>query len=465
MKKIFLFLAACCSLSLHAAVDQEYPVVILGGGVASLTSATYLARSGIQPLVLSGPLIGGAITMSHHIQNWPGEEEISGSDLAEKLRHQAEANGAIIRPEIVVKVDFSKRPFLITTQEPFSDGSTTRTIAAQSVIIGLGATPKFLNIPGESEYWTRGVYSCAVCDGGFYKDKIVAIVGGGDSALVEAQYLSNLARKVILIVRKGQFRSIETQRMQQVLSRPNVQVIYEHIVREIKGNEEHLTHLTLENTQTKATQALPVDALFLAIGAQPNTELFRAQLELDPAGYIVLKNHQETSVPGVYAIGDIADPEFKQAVTASADGAKAALQAHKHLSATPAIAQAAPAITGPSVIEITSKEHFAQEIASATGPIFVDFYSTHCGPCRMFSPTYETWAKDFRGRIKFLKINADKAPQLFEQYHVRAVPTLVVFDSSGKLIRKGAGGQEISYLSRILNQLREQPTIEPSSFK
>ncbi len=465
MKKILFILAVLSSLSLHAAIDQEYPVVILGGGVASLTSATYLARGGLHPLVISGPMIGGAITMSHSVQNWPGEEEISGIDLAEKMRHQAEANGAIIRPEIIVKVDLSKRPFLITTQEPFSDGKITQTIAAQSIIIGLGATPKFLGAPGELEYWTRGVYSCAVCDGAFYKDKVVAIVGGGDSALTEAQYLSNLARKVIIIVRKGQFRSIEKERMQQILSRPNVQVIYEHIVKEIKGDEEKVTHLVLEHAQTQSTQLLPVDALFLAIGSKPNTDLFRNQLELDSAGYIVLKQHQETSVPGVYAIGDIADPEFKQAVTASADGAKAALQAQKHLAAIPPVVKTALAPIAPTVIDITSKEQFFQEIASATGPVFVDFYSTRCGPCRMFSPTYDTWAKEFNDRIKFLKINADKVPQLFDHFQVRAVPTLAVFDSTGKVIRKGAGGPEISHLARVLKEQREQAQIDPLAFK
>jgi thioredoxin reductase (NADPH) len=470
MKNFFLALVTLCSSLLHAAPEEEHPVVILGGGVAALTSATYLARGGIVPLVISGPQMGGAITQSHRVQNWPSELEISGWDLAEKMRVQAEQNGAVICSESVVAVDLSSRPFLITTQGILDGKEKTRTIKAQSLIIGLGASPNMLGVPGESGsegYFSRGVYSCAVCDGAFYKDKVVAIVGGGDSALLEAQYLSNLARKVYIIVRKDNFRAVEKERAKEILSRPNVEVIYETIVQEIRGDGDKVTELLVQNTKTKSLSTLSIDALFLAIGSKPNSELFRNQLELDEAGYIRLKNHQETSIEGVYAIGDIADPEFKQAISAAGDGAKAALQAQKFLTAyrTEVAQKAPPAPVGPAVIEITSKEHFAREIQNGEGAIFVDFYADYCGPCRMFGPTYESWAKEFNGRIKFLKVDAQKLPHLFDQYQVRGIPTMVILDAHGNVIRKVTGLQEIAGIHRKLDEVRSQSSIDPQSFK
>lgn len=470
MKTFFLVLAALCSTFLHAAHEEEHPVVILGGGVAALTSATYLARGGIAPLVISGPQMGGAITQSHRVQNWPSELEISGWELAEKMRMQAEQNGAVICTESVVSVDLSKRPFLITTQGLLNGKEKTRTIKAQSVIIGLGASPNMLGVPGESGaegYFSRGVYSCAVCDGAFYKDKVVAIVGGGDSALLEAQYLSNLARKVYIIVRKDTFKTVEKERAKQVLSYPNVEVIYETVVHEIRGDGERVTDLLLHNMKTDSHYSLPVDALFLAIGSKPNSTLFRNQLEMDEAGYIRLKKHQETSIQGVYAVGDIADPEFKQAISAAGDGAKAALQAQKFLTAyRTEIAQKAPVEpAGAAVIEITSKEHLTREIQSGVGAIFIDFYADYCGPCRMFGPTYESWAKEFNGRIKFLKVDAQKLPQLFDQYQVRGIPTMVILDAQGNVIRKVTGLQEIAGVHRKLDEVRNLASIDPESFK
>jgi thioredoxin reductase (NADPH) len=187
-----------------------------------------------------------------------------------------------------------------------------------------------LHIPGEQSYWSKGVYSCAVCDGGFYKDKIVAVVGGGDGALTEAQYLANLAKKVYIIVRGRSFRTVEKQREKQVTSLPNIEVLYQTIVKEIKGEKDRVNHLILSNQKHKKSYHLPVDALFLAIGSLPNTKLFANQLELD-SGYIRLKEHQKTSIKGVYAAGEVADPEFKQAICAAADGAKAAMQLQKEI--------------------------------------------------------------------------------------------------------------------------------------
>ncbi|HEY2811533.1 MAG TPA: FAD-dependent oxidoreductase [Rhabdochlamydiaceae bacterium] len=474
MIKFLLSILLLSGLHLPAMANQteeKYPVVILGGGVGALTSATYLARGGIQPLVITGPVIGGTITMSHAVQNWPGEMSISGEALSEKLYKQAEYNGALLRPEIVVGVDFSHRPFTITTRTIFGEGeSDLKRYKTDACIIALGSTPNFLDVPGEEKYWTRGVYTCAVCDGALFKDKIVAVVGGGDSALTEVQYLSNLVKKVYLIVRGSEMRTVEKRRAQEILSRPNVEVMYESTIEEIKGSEEKMTHLVVHDKRKNATAEIVTNALFLAIGSHPNTELFSHQLELDKGNYIALKKNQQTSVEGVYAIGDVADPEFKQAVSAAGDGAKAALQAQKFLTSYcpndhKAMAQDVPQEIKKGVVEIASREHFEKLIKEAKGAVFVDFYSARCGPCRMFKPVFESWARDFQEKILFLQVSAEKVEELFDIYRIQAVPTLVIVDSKGEMIRKSIGPREISKVEKVLQKFKEKQEITAQDFK
>lgn len=448
--------------------EEEKQVVILGSGIGALTSALYLSRAGITPIVITGPSLGGTITQSHNVQNWPGELSISGIELSEKVKKQVELSGAILQPESVVSVDLSKRPFLITTKKTIGASESLKTYRAHAMIIALGATPNRLNIPGEENYWSRGVYSCATCDGTHYKGKVVAVVGGGDSALIEAQYLSNIASKVHLFVRKEAFRTVEKERMQKILALPNIQVHYQSTLQEIKGDGDKLTHLTI-NTSAQKTWQLELDALFLAIGARPNTDLFRSQLELDPSGYILLKKHQMTSIDGVYAIGDVADPEFKQAISAAGDASKAAIQAQQYLVAhSPSPLATTKQETPPTagkVLEIHSKEQLEAELRSANGPVFVDFYSTYCGPCRTFSPVYEEWAKSFGGKIKFLKVNSAHAEELFRHYQIRAVPTLIILDSSGNIIRRSTGFKEISEVDKRLEQLKPKPLVTPQDLR
>jgi thioredoxin reductase (NADPH) len=465
MKKIFLWLNLLLTLLMAPnlcaeAQEEEHPVVILGGGVAALTSSIYLARAGVPPVVITGPFIGGTITQSHHVQNWPGEISIPGVELGDRVKRQAEQNGAILAPEVVLSVDLSKRPFLITTKPIFGSDEQMKQYKAQSIIIALGATPNLLNIPGETGkdgYWSRGVYSCAVCDGSLYKDKIVAVVGGGDSALIEAQYLSNIAEKVHIFVRRDEFRTVEKGRMKEILSRPNIEVHFKTVIKEIKGDGQKATRLVVYDSSIEATSEVSIDALFLAIGSRPNTGLFRNQLELDSQGYIVLKKHQMTSIEGIYAIGDVSDPEFKQAISAAGDAAKAALQAQKFLASHVipsaktepfAVVQKKPEMR--KAIEITSKDHFERELREAKGIVFVDFYSTFCGPCRTFSPLYEAWAKEYGGKIRFLKVNSERARELFERYQIQGVPTLLILDEKGNVIRKSVGLKEITDVEKHL---------------
>ncbi len=463
MKKLVAFLTTLLIGIVHAALpEEEVPIVILGGGIGAMTSATYLGRAGIPPLVISGPSPGGAILQSMSVQNWPGELEITGLELAARMQKQAEASGAKFLPEVVTHVDFSQRPFVITTQKGFGlqKNGKTRKIRAKACILALGATPNFLGAPGESDYWLRGVYNCAVCDGGLYKDKIVAVVGGGDSALTEAQYLSNLAKKVYIVVRKDSFKTIEEKRKEEILNKSNIEVLYTTAIEEVRGNGNKVTELFLNNKTS-----LPVDALFLAIGSTPNSDIVKGQVELDDHNYIVLKNIQETSVSGVYAVGDLADPEFKQAVTAAGDGAKAALQAQKYLASykkgqsghLPALAEA------PHVTYVDSKTQLDQEIKSAGGPTFVYFTSPHCGPCRSFTAAYEQWSKDYGDKVKFLKVDSSHSLELFNLYQVQSVPTIFVFDEKGNIIRKATGLNLIAEVGLRLEENKE--SIDSQTFR
>lgn len=470
MKKLFLsFLLGLSSVNVLHAEEEVYPVVVLGGGVGALTSAVYLGRAGITPLIIEGSIRGGAIAQSPRVQNWPGELEISGFDLIDKLYHQAEYNGAAILTEEVIAVDFQNRPFTLVTRDIFNP-SKTKKILANSCIVALGSTPNLLSVPGEKLYWTHGVYNCAVCDGALYKNQKVAVVGGGDAAVLDAEHLANIASTVYVLVRKDRFKALEEKRLQELMTRPNVIVLFNTTVQEIQGDGEKVTNLIIHRNNVK--ESLNVSALFLAIGAKPNSQLFRDQLETDEQGYIVLKHDQETSVKGIFAIGDIVDPVYKQAVIAAGQGAIAACQVVQISSKVeknesikeeiPLVPSAAsppsPTLKKPTarsssqigqVIEIITLEQFQSELAKTTTPICIDFYATWCGPCRTLSPMIEKWAKEHAGKVRFLKINVTKNENLANLYKVKAMPTLVVLNKEGKEITKRVGTQEITqYVNR-----------------
>lgn len=453
---ILTFASVCVALSpsfasppVSIAQEKQESVVILGGGVGALTASLYLARAGQSPIVIEGKTPGGLITQSHSVQNWPGEMEIDGQALAEKIHSQAAANGVRFLNEEVTQVDFSKRPFAITTRS--LDGKKTeRTIFAQACIIAMGTQPNFLQVPGETGpngYWGKGVTNCAVCDGNLYRDRVVGVVGGGDAAVLEALYLSHIAKQVYVFVRQDHLKAKEAKRVQQLLERPNVQIRYQTRVQQIQGDGKRLTHVELQEKNQKATQ-LALDGLFLAIGSTPNTQVFQKVLQLDEKGYIVLTQDQQTSIPGVYAVGDIVDPIYKQAISAAGDGAKAALQAQQFLSdqSLQPIATQAPREEKKEkqVVEILSMEQFEKELKGSSVPVLVDFYATWCGPCKQVSPLFEASASQLQGKAKFLKVNVDRVTDLTRRYDIQSMPTVLVFDQQGKIVDRKIGTDQIA---------------------
>jgi thioredoxin reductase (NADPH) len=312
-------------------------VIIIGSGPAGYTAAIYAARAMLSPILIAGFEAGGQLMITTDVENYPGfATPIQGPWLMEQMRLQAEHVGARIEPEYVTSLDLSQRPFRIQC-----DGG--RVFTADSVILATGAKAKWLDLPSEQAFKGYGVSACATCDGFFFRGKKVLVVGGGNSAVEEALYLSNIASHVTLVHRRDSFRA-EKILQERLMQRPNVRVIWNHVVEEIAGSQDPtaVTGVRLLNKQTGARQQLAVDGVFVAIGHAPASELVRGQLDLKPNGYVhTAPGSTATSVEGVFAAGDVADDVYRQAVTAAGLGCMAALEAERWLAHLPQMRQAA----------------------------------------------------------------------------------------------------------------------------
>ncbi len=315
-------------------------VVILGGAPAGLTAAIYAARANLQPLVIEGNQAGGQLMQTTVVENFPGfVEGVMGPDLIQAMRSQAERVGTEFIPEDAVAVDFSRRPFLVRTQ-------SGQEIASRAVIVATGASAKVLGLPSEQHFLGRGVSTCATCDGFFFRGRDVLVVGGGDTAMEEALYLANLARSVTVVHRRERLRASKI--MQDHASKdPRIQFILNQEVTEVLGNGK-VDAVRLRDQLTGEVTVRPADGIFIAIGHRPNTDIFKGQLEMDELGYIVLKERTMSSVEGVFVAGDVHDRTYRQAITAAAFGAMAAIDAERWLqqngAGTPQADQAAPAL-------------------------------------------------------------------------------------------------------------------------
>lgn len=307
---------------------QVRNVVVIGGGPAGYTAAIYLGRAELKPLVFAGYQAGGQLMLTTEVENFPGfSKGIMGPELMQEMRDQAERFGAEILNEDVTEVDFTNGP-------PFTVKTYDKEFLTNAVVIATGASARWLGLESEQRLIGSGVSSCATCDGAFYKDKVVALVGGGDSAMEESLFLTRYAKKVIIIHRRDQFRASKIMQ-ERVFKNDKIEIMWNHVVTEVLSEKdgflEKVTGVVLENTQTGEKTTLPIDGLFIAIGHTPNTTVFKGQIELDDAGYIKVFEHTMTSVEGIFAAGDVVDVRYRQAITAAGDGCRAAIDASRWL--------------------------------------------------------------------------------------------------------------------------------------
>jgi thioredoxin reductase (NADPH) len=303
--------------------EQTRELIIIGAGPAGLTAGLYAGRAQLRPLILVGQSLGGQAATTSEMENYPGfPEGIGGMALAQQMADHATRFGAEILYEEVTRVDLSGDPFVVETYGP--------TYRAKSIIICTGASPRKLDVPGESKFIGHGVSFCATCDGFFYKDKRIVVVGGGDSAVDESLYLTRFAQEITIVHRRDKLRAGPILE-QRARANDKIRFVWNSVVEEILG-ENTVTGVRLRDMQTGETRILEADGVFVYVGLVPNTWLFKGQLDLTPEGYIATDKRQRTSVPGVYAAGDVQDPWFRQTVIAAGAGAAAAIEAERYLS-------------------------------------------------------------------------------------------------------------------------------------
>ena len=303
---------------------KHVKVLVLGSGPTGYSAALYAARAELKPVVLTGMQLGGQAALTHTIENYPGfPEGVGGAQLGELFQKQAEHFGAVTEFDMANNVDLSQRPFKVTTD--------SGEYLADVLIVGTGASPTHLNIPGETELTGRGVSYCATCDGWFFKDKKVVVVGGGDSALEEALFITRYASSVTIIHRREEFRAGAILQ-KRAKDHPKINFLLNTVVTEVVGADK-MEALKLKNVKTGEETIFEADGLFIFIGHIPNTQMFKGKLEMSELGYIKINDKMETSIPGVFAAGEAADPHFRQVVTSAGMGAAAAIQATRFLEA------------------------------------------------------------------------------------------------------------------------------------
>ncbi|MFH1461607.1 MAG: thioredoxin-disulfide reductase [bacterium] len=305
-------------------INNTEKVIIIGSGPAGLTAGIYLGRAKFNPLLIEGMQPGGQLTTTTDVENWPGNKKVAGFKLMMDMKEHAKHSGCKIISDTVTKVDFSKIPYTIFTK-------SGKELKTESVIIATGASHKKLGIQGEQEYWAKGVSVCATCDAPFFQDKHVVVIGGGDSAVTEAEHISHIAKKVTLIHILEELTGKDPIKY-KIMENPKVEIIYNSVVKKIDGDGQKVTNIEIEHQKTGDKKIIQTDGVFIAIGMKPNTDFLKDQIELDNYGYIILKSKTQTSKEGIFAAGDVADFTYKQAITSAGFGCMTALDSQKYLS-------------------------------------------------------------------------------------------------------------------------------------
>jgi thioredoxin reductase (NADPH) len=444
-------------------------LVIIGSGPAGYTAAIYAARANLKPVMFegfqAGGIPGGQLMTTTEVENFPGfPEGITGPQLMEKMKAQAERWGTECYTEDVIAVDLSQRPFTVRSSE--------REVKTHSIVIATGATAKRLGLPGETQFWSQGISACAICDGAtpIFRNEELAVIGGGDSAAEEAVYLTKYGSHVHLLVRKEEMRASKALQ-DRVLDNPKITVHWNTEATEVFGTQGRMEGLKIRNNKTGEESELRVSGLFYAIGHTPNTTLFKGQLELDPVGYIVVNpGTVETGVEGVYAAGDVQDHEYRQAITAAGTGCMAALTAERWLSANrliqeyhqkPESEQPAKAEEKETVadteetFDINATRHvggFALRklFHESDRLIMVKYVSPTCGPCRTLKPILDKVVDEYDGRIHFVEIDIEADPDIAKVGQVVGTPTVQLFKDK-ELLKEFRGVKQKSEFRQAID--------------
>ena len=309
---------------------QHHKLIIVGSGPAGYTAAVYAARAALDPVLITGVEVGGQMTTTTDVDNWPADDQgVQGPELMERMKRHAERFGTQLIYDTVNAVDLRRRPFELTAD--------SGEYSCDALIVATGASAKYLGLPSEEAYKGRGVSACATCDGFFFKNQPVAVIGGGNTAVEEALYLSHIASRVTVVHRRDQFRAekIMSNRLVEKTETGNVEILWNHVLDEVLGDDAGVTGVRLKHTQSGGLREVPVQGVFVAIGHTPNTGIFEGQLEME-GGYILVRSGTKgfataTSIEGVFAAGDVSDPIYRQAVTSAGSGCMAALDAERYL--------------------------------------------------------------------------------------------------------------------------------------
>lgn len=425
------------TINMEKALEHEniVPLLVVGSGCAGYSAAIYGARGKVKTVLFAGNKPGGQLSGTSMVENWPGLYQELGPDIMQKLRKQAESLGVMIINETIYTIDLNRWPYEVNTE----DG---KKIYALSIVLATGASPALLNIPGEQEYWGKGVTTCAICDAPFHKGKDVVVIGGGDSAAEEALQLSAYAKTITVVVRKDEMRAAPTMQ-ERLRAVPSITVLYNTEVKSIVGDENMVTGVQLYNNKTHETEYKVVSGVFLAIGHMPNTALIKNQVATDKDGYILVQGRtQQTNIPGVFAAGDVEDKLYRQAGVASGSGIRAGLDAINFLQDNGFTAEIAKkmkshyfkpdAARASVVIKLSSMQEF-EEIRKSKRIFVLDFYTNFCPSCMQMMPAFDAVAYKYRDQVAFCKVDASQLLDLAQMYHISSVPAILVF-KDGSLV-------------------------------
>ncbi|CAK0746410.1 hypothetical protein CVIRNUC_001690 [Coccomyxa viridis] len=448
--------------------DNIQNLVIIGSGPAGYTAAIYAARANVRPLVFEGYQVGGVrggqLMTTTEVENFPGfPEGVTGPDLMDKMRQQAERWGAELVTEDVEEVDLQQRPFLVRTSDT--------EVRAHSLILATGAIAKRLGLPHEEEFWNNGISACAVCDGASanYRKQELAVVGGGDTAAEEALYLTKYGTKVHLLVRSKRMRASAAMQ-DRVVNHDKVEVHFSTEVADAFGDKKGaLKGLHLRDTETGEERDLEVRGLFYGIGHTPNSHLVEGQIELDDKGYVKVQHGVSTNVEGVYAAGDIHDVEWRQAVTAAGSGCMAALSAERYLASNDLLieyhqqekkqeaTEEAPQngkAELPADFDTSADRHRGQlalrKLYHESERLLVVLYtSPTCGPCRSLKPIFSKVVDDYPGKVHLVEIDTEEDPEIAEAAGINGTPTVQLFKNRERLHHLPGVKQKREYKSLI----------------